>query len=141
MCSFAGSALQGQSLDAIDSVCKEYSSCIKCNSINGCSGSENYTLSIVPLTDDYDCTSTTSCGMDRCHCSASFGVNMARALIDNNLEIESQFQNVDSSSCTRRLDLGSTPLLKDSCCGNAPFGELYNSGVQVCNNGVVENKN
>ena len=138
MCLFTGSALQGQPLDTIDSVCKEYSSCIKCNSMNGCSGSENYTLSIVPLTDSYTCNSLTSCGMDRCHCSASFGINLARAIIDNNLEVDSQFQNVDRSSCPRK---GALFSVKNSCCGNAPFGKLYDSTNQVCDNGVVENKN
>ena len=107
--------------------------------MNGCSGSENYTLSIIPVSDSYTCDSLTSCGMDRCHCQASFGINLARALIDNNLEVESQFQNVPSSSCSRQLLTGLA--MKDSCCGTAPFGQLYSSVTQNCVNGVVENKN
>lgn len=133
---FTGSALQGQSLDPVDSVCKEFSQCARCNTLKGCSGSENFTLSVVPLTDSYTCDSLTSCGMDRCHCSASFGVNLARALIDQNSEVDPAFQNADSGFCLRKSS--ATGLPKDSCCGNAPFGQLFSSLVEVCDAGVLK---
>ena len=50
---FTGVAFQGQVLDGIDLICKDYSKCSRCNSFEGCSGSENFTVTLVPASDSY----------------------------------------------------------------------------------------
>ena len=125
----------GRPLDEVDSICKNFSQCQKCNKMSTCSGSffESYQISFNPVTDTYTCQSSSECASDSCACAGEMGIQLARALIDHGNMLEAAHNSVDASACVRGTGLVSN----DACCGNVPFATPYSSSSNTCVNGQV----
>jgi len=132
---FAGNAHMGKPLDEVDQLCKKWSQCTRCMGLNGCSGDVNdaYDLTFVPATDSYTCNAVTGCGLSRCECTGELGITLARALINNNFQLDGTHNEVTDAECVR----GTGASFTDACCGVAPAWMPYNTQMDQCLNGDI----
>ena len=129
---FTGVAYMGAVLDDVDALCRDFSRCWRCIGMMGCEGdlAEPYNLTFTPLTDSYECQSTSECAMNRCLCTARAATILARHLIDTNSTLVSEFFDPDQESCIR----GDGSVYNDQCCGDVPFWVPYNGLLETCVN-------
>lgn len=83
---FTGFALMGEVLDDTDSVCREFSRCWRCIGMMECEGdmAEPYVLDFIPSSDNYTCTSNSTCAEQRCMCAAEASIKLARHMVEIN---------------------------------------------------------
>ena len=132
---FIGFALMGEVLDDTDALCREFSRCWRCIGMMNCTGdlAEPYVLEFTPNSDNYTCTSNSTCAEQRCLCTAKISVELARWMIDRNSTLIAENYNVDPSNCVR----GDGSVYNDQCCGNVPDWIPYNGLLETCVDGVV----
>ena len=129
-CLFIGFALMGEVLDDTDALCREFSRCWRCIGMMNCTGdlAEPYVLEFTPNSDNYTCTSNSTCAEQRCLCTAKISVELARWMISINSTLIAENYNVDPSNCVR----GDGSVFNDQCCGEVPFWIPYNGLLQTC---------
>ena len=94
---------------------------------------EPYVLDFTPSSDNYTCTSNSTCAEQRCLCVAEASVKMARHLIEINSTLIAENYNVDPSLCVR----GDGSVFNDQCCGTVPLWIPYNGLLETCVDGIV----
>lgn len=132
---FTGHAYGGEALDDIDRICKMFSRCKKCEKFSSCAGSasDGFTVDYSPTLDTYTCNASSECAMNACHCSADFGITLARYFADNGAILDNNFMSVNSDVCVK----SSKNPPNDACCGVSPSWMPYSSTSHQCLAGVI----
>ena len=87
---FGKQIFKGKPLDYLDGLCKSWTQCIKCESLNGCSGSnkDEYKILYDFDNDSFSCESDSECGYNRCMCNTVW-----KFLLENSVNFEPNKNN------------------------------------------------
>ena len=97
---FTGTSLQGTPLDEVDSVCRQWSKCTRCEILTNCenSGGDGYSLVYSINGTDFECFGESECARSRCLCSGNFGLSLASHFSKGN-QLNAQNSDVGSDRC------------------------------------------
>ena len=134
---FGKSVFKGRPLDHIDTLCKSWTQCTKCESLSNCEGSvgDEYTISYIPASDTFSCESDSECGYSRCMCTGKLGIDIARSLVTHSLSLNERHFDVNEDSCVLGKSINTNH--GTDCCGTVPNWKPYNTEVHSCVNGQL----
>ena len=97
---FTGTSLQGLPLDQVDSVCRQWSKCTRCEMLTDCDnqGGDSYSMVYSKNSTEFECFGDSECSESRCLCSGSFGLSLADFFVKGG-SLDGEFSDVGSSMC------------------------------------------
>ena len=97
---FTGTSFQGLPLDHVDSVCRQWSKCTRCEMLTNCdnNGGDSYSMVYSHNSTEFECYGDSQCSQSRCLCSGSFGLSLASYFVKGG-SLSSDFSDVQSSMC------------------------------------------
>ena len=134
---FGESVFKGRPVDHVDTLCKSWTQCTKCETLSSCEGSigDDYTISFIPASDTFSCESASECGYSRCMCNGKLGIDIARSLIIHSLSLNERNFGVSQDSCVLGESINTNH--GTDCCGTVPNWKPYNTDVHSCVNGQL----